>query len=110
MSDLTDRLRGICDLDREYKEVIGAASRPDTKEIIAIGEAANRIDELEAIRALHIEMLSRVSAVISLTHPDALGYIPDTPDRQGWYVKDELISAIDNVLDQKHESPKSEKK
>lgn len=50
-----------------------------------------RVEELERV------LMTCRDAINSLPE-DALGDVPDTPDQQGWWIRDELVHNITRIL------------
>ena len=58
------------------------------KDIIALEQ---RVKELE-------KALEKARDAIAQAPEDAFGDIPDTPDRQGWWIRDELVDSFNKAL------------
>ena len=55
-------------------------------------------DRYKALAGELAEALRDAHAAITFLPPDALGSVPDKPDCQGWFVRDELIHHINQAL------------
>jgi len=76
MSDLTDRLRGIYKVNGDLRADMGSRTYPRPEDAI-IQEAANRIDELEAIVESQEVTIETIKALIDSGSPITIICIKD---------------------------------
>ena len=74
------------------QELCGAAENARRELQVMLKAAAAKRDELRDVIIKHV-----IPALESLP-PEALGDVPDDDDQQGWWIRDELIDKLANVV------------